>query len=229
MKKTTFVALLLLTSTCLANGLKSTLQDIESEWAITYYSTPKQHKQAKYSALIQKTNAVMTQHPDRAEPLILLAIVTASNAETQDAISAISAIHKAKDLLLKAIDINPNAMEGCALVTLGTLYYMTPEWPIGFGDNAKAQELLTKALKINPNGVDSNYYYGNFLLSQNKYTEAANYLNKSIAAPSRVEQVYADNQLKEEAKAALNDISEHNQSNTSGLFASILNSQNSKQ
>ena len=51
--------------------------------------------------------------------------------------------------MLKAIEINPQAMDGSAYVTLGTLYYMAPKWPIGFGDEATAQKMLQTALKIN--------------------------------------------------------------------------------
>ena len=47
-----------------------------------------------------------------------------------------------------------------------------PGWPIGFGDDAKARELLQKALAINPDGIDSNYFYGEFLYRKGETTGA---------------------------------------------------------
>ena len=134
MKKTTFVALLLLSPQSFAESLIDSLQRIESEWASIYYSTPKQKQGPAYCQLLDKTIHLSRQHPNNAEPIIWEAIVKATNADHQDAVSALESIHDARDLLLKAIEINPQAMDGSAYVTLGTLYYMAPKWPIGFGD-----------------------------------------------------------------------------------------------
>ena len=152
----------------------------------------------------------------------------ASNADHQDAVSALEAIHEARDLLTKAIEINPQAMTGSAYVTLGTLYYMVPKWPIAFGDEATAQKMLQTALKINPNGIDSNYFYGDFLLSNNRLNEAEKYFKRAIAIPARAEQFYADNQLKEEAKLALKSTKERKISSSKSLFASLFNSESVK-
>jgi tetratricopeptide (TPR) repeat protein len=228
MKKTTFVALLLLSSQCFAETLKDSLQSIESEWASIYYSTPKQKRGPGYCRLLDRTINLSRQHPKNAEPLIWEAIVKATNADHQDAVSALKAIHEARDLLLKAIEINPQAMNGSAYVTLGTLYYMAPKWPVGFGDEAIAQKMLQTALKINPNGIDSNYFYGDFLLSNNRLNEAEKYFQRAIAVPARTEQFYADNQLKEEAKLALKNTKERKLNDSKGLFASLFNSENVK-
>jgi tetratricopeptide (TPR) repeat protein len=207
MKKTTFVALLLLSFQCIAENLNESLQNIEAEWATIYYNTPKQKREPIYRRLLDKTINLSRQYPKKAEPIIWEAIVKATNADHQNPVSALESIHEARDLLLKAIEFNPQAMNGSAYVTLGTLYYMSPKWPIGFGDNAAAQNMLQTALKINPNGIDSNYFYGDFLLTINELNEAEKYYKSAIAVPSPTEQFYADNQLKEEAKLALKNIS----------------------
>jgi len=106
-------------------------------------------------------------------------------------------------LLNLAIAIQPDVMDGSAYVVLGSLYYLTPAWPIAFGDNDKAEEFLKKALAINPNGIDGNYFYGDFLLSQDKFKEAEMYFNKALSAPVRPEQVYGDNELKKLAQSGL--------------------------
>jgi len=102
MKKTTFVALLLLSSQGFAENLNDSLQNIESEWASIYYNTPKQKQEAAYSRLLDKTVSLSRQFPGNAQPFIWEAIVKASNADNQDPVSALEAIHEARDLLLKA-------------------------------------------------------------------------------------------------------------------------------
>jgi tetratricopeptide (TPR) repeat protein len=228
MKKTTFVALLLLSSQCIAESLNDSLQSIESEWASIYYGTPKQKQEPAYYRLLDRTINLSRQHPNNAEPIIWEAIVKATNADHQDPVSALEAIHEARDLLMKAIEINPKAMDGSAYVTLGTLYYMAPKWPIGFGDEATAQKMLQTALKINPNGIESNYFYGDFLLSNNDLNEAEKHFKRAIAIPVRTKQFYADTQLKEQARLALKNSKERRLSATKGLFASIFNSERTK-
>jgi tetratricopeptide (TPR) repeat protein len=206
MKKTTFVALLLLSSHSVADTLSNALQSIESEWAAIYYKSPKAEQSRAYQKLLDKTARLEKQHPNAAEPIFWEAVIKATYADHQDAISALSLVKEAKELLHKAINIDPNAMDGSAYVTLGTLYYMVPKWPIAFGDDDKAKDLLETALKINPKGIDSNYYYGDFLLSLNRPREAKQYFEKAANAPARPEQVFADSQLKAEARLALNKI-----------------------
>jgi tetratricopeptide (TPR) repeat protein len=228
MKKTTFVALLLLSSQCIAENLNESLQGIEQQWASIYYKMPKHKRETEYSRLLERTINLSKQHPNNAEPIIWEAIVKATNADHQDAVSALKAIHEARDLLLKAIEINPQALSGSAYVTLGTLYYLTPKWPIGFGDGETAQKMLQMALEINPNGIDSNYFYGDFLLSNNKLNEAEKYFKRAIAIPARSEQFYADTQLREEAKLALKNTKERKINSSKGLFASLFNSKSVK-
>lgn len=203
MKKTTFVALLLLSTQCLAEMLSNSLQDIDSEWAKIYYGTSRQEQGRAYAHLLDKIMALSHQYPANAEAIFWQAVVKASYAEHQDPISALDAIQDARNLLTKVIQINPKAMNGSAYTILGTLYYMAPKWPISFGDDAVAQEMLQAGLKINPNGIDTNYFYGDFLLSNNFPREAEKYFEKALAAPIRSNQPYSDNQLKEEAEAAL--------------------------
>lgn len=228
MKKTTFVALLLLSSQGFAESLDEAVQGIESEWAAIYYNTPKQKQASAFYRLLDKTINLTVQHPNNAEPLIWEAIIKATNADNQDAVTALEAIHEARDLLLKAIEINPQAMNGSAYVTLGTLYYMSPKWPIGFADETVAQEMLQTALKINPNGIESNYFYGDFLLSNNNLKEAEYYFKRTIALPARIDQFYSDNQLKEQARIALKNTNERRISSTKGLFDSFFNSESAK-
>ncbi|MGZ8137398.1 MAG: hypothetical protein ACXW1W_12815 [Methylococcaceae bacterium] len=228
MKKTTIVALLILFSAqCVAGNLKDSLSEIENEWANIYYNVAKQKQAPAYHRLLDKTIALSKQYPNEADALFWQAVIKSAYAEHQDPVSALSAVYEARDLLLKGIAINPKAMDGSLYVTLGTLYYMVPKWPIAFGDDAVAKKMLETALKINPNGIDSNYFYGDFLLSNDNLKEAETYFERAVAVPSRVEQLYADNQLKEEAKMALKKTREQ-KGNSSKSTLSLFNSSDVK-
>lgn len=228
MKKLIFVVLLLQSTLCLAESLNDSLRSIETEWASIYYSMPKDKQGSAFVQLLDKTTDLTKQYPNAAEPLFWQAVVKATYADHQDAFSALGAIHEARDLLVKAININPEVMKGSAYVTLGTLYYMVPEWPIAFGDDHTAQQMLETALKINPDGIDANYFYGEFLLLHNKPKDAALYFERAAAAPVRIEQPYADNQLKAEAILALKNTQERKISGEKGLFLSLFNSASAK-
>jgi len=223
MKKTTFVALLLLTTQCFADNLKVSLQNIESGWATIYYNTPESKQSPAYHQLLDKVRALQEQHPNDTDLIFWQAVIKATNADHQDALTALNAIKDARALLTKAIQINPETMNGSAYVTLGTLYYMVPKWPIAFGDDRIAQELLEAALQINPTGIDSNYFYGDFLLSQDKVDEAIKYFKRAATSPARNEQLYADNQLKAKASLALKNAKERKISSTKGLSLSLFN------
>ena len=137
--------------------------------------------------------------------------------------SALESINQARNLLIKAININPTALHGSAYVTLGSLYYLTPKWPIGFANEENAKQMLKTALQINPNGIESNYYYGEFLLSLEKLNEAERYLKRAIELPSRAEQEYGDNQLKNQARTTLNKTLKIKASRKQNLFTALFN------
>jgi tetratricopeptide (TPR) repeat protein len=174
--------------------------------------------------LLDKTIDLSKRYPDDAEPIFWQAVVKATYADHQDAFSALKAIHEARDLLIKAIDINPKTMDGSAYVTLGTLSYLAPKWPIAFGDDKEAQKMFQSALKINPNGIDTNYFYGEFLLSTDRPKDAVKYFERAATAQARTEQLYADNQLKEEARLALKNTMERKVSDAKSTFLSLFNS-----
>ena len=67
-----------------------------------------------------------------------------------------------------------------------------PGWPIAFGNEEMAEKYLKKALAINPDGIDPNFFYGDFLLSEDHPREALEYLEKAKAAPARPNRPVAD-------------------------------------
>lgn len=224
MRNLIFVVFLLLSNRSFAESLESSLKSIETEWSSIYYRSPKSEQGPAFAQLLDKATNLARQYPNMAEPIFWQAVVKVTYAEHQDAFSALNAIHEARDLLVEAIKINPKTMGGSAYVTLGTLYYMVPKWPIAFGDDDTAKQMLETALKINPGGIDANYFYGEFLLLHDRPKDAAVYFERATQAPVRADQLYADNQLKAEAKLALKNTQKRKISGEKGKFLSLFNS-----
>lgn len=228
MKKTTFVALLVLISNpILAKNITPEINNIESQWANIHYGKNNVDQRKQYPTLIKKTQKLSKKHPNSVEFFIWEAIIISTNAAYESPFSALESLNKAKQLLEKAILNNPTALDGAAQVALGTLYYMVPGWPISFGDSNMAEQLLKKALEINPHGIDPNYFYADYLLSKDKITEAEKYFKLAINAPSRIDQLYADDQLKNEALISLQKTEDRKLDTEKNKFFSLFNSANS--
>lgn len=205
MRKIFFVVFsLLLYNSCLADNLDEKLFQIQTEMERIHYTYPEARQSAAFQPLLKKANALTGEYPSRAEPIILHAAVILTNAATESAFAALSSVKKARDLLIKAISIDPKAKQGSAYVTLGTLYYKVPGWPISFGDDDLAEEFLLTALNISPDAIDTNYFYGDFLLSQGKFKEGVIHLEKAIHAPYSGRNTLGKTKLREKARLALN-------------------------
>lgn len=200
---TVVVFLLLFAGPLQASELNASIDSLESAWAAVYYQTDETRQKQAYPLLMAEAAELVKRYPQAAEPKIWLATIMATNAAFESSFTALSTLEKAKVLLEEAININPRALDGAAYVTLGTLYYMLPGWPVSFGDDDKAEYLLKISLAVNPNGIDANYFYGDFLLRQGREAEAEVFFQKAVQAPVRRHQAYADTQLQNEAKSAL--------------------------
>ncbi|MGR8932773.1 MAG: hypothetical protein ACU837_00100 [Gammaproteobacteria bacterium] len=228
MKKIYFVAFLLqLSALCTAADLDASLQQIESDWAKIYYTAPLEMRGAACDKLLARTETLAQHYPNNAEPLIWQAIIVSTRASVQNGFSALGAIHQARDLLLRAIRLNPAAMSGSAFVNLGSLYYRVPGWPIAFGDDEKAEEMFLAALKIKSDSLDANYFYGDFLLDQGKIDAAVSHLKIAIAAPIRPQQQLADSRLQDEAKRALKTLQSQKDSDVNSAFPLLSSSRDS--
>ena len=65
------------------------------------------------------------------------------------------------------------------------LDHRVPGWPIGFGDNDKARQLLAQAVTLAPNGMDANYFYADFLITQHQYGPAYKVLKHALTLPQQ--------------------------------------------
>lgn len=183
MKKLFFVVFLqLFALTALAESMQESVSKIETSWVINTDADPTPERENIFLRLADEMTDVVAAFPSQAEPLILKSAILLTMAEDASSFVALGLVKQARELLAKAIDINPEAREGSALVTMGILYYKVPGWPVAFGDDAEAESYLLQALEVNPDGVTSNYFYAEFLLEQGKKELAVSYLNKAVDA-----------------------------------------------
>lgn len=180
-----------------------TIQKIKNQWEQIFYTTPEDQQVPQLKPLSAKADALIEQFPDFAEPLILAALIQCSLAANEGGFSALGYVKKARKFVERALRINPLAMDGSAYVILGNLYYRLPGWPISFGDNEIAKSYLETAVRLFPEGLDTNYFYGDFLLDEGSPGEALPYLEKADTAPVRDDSRLSDLKLKEELKVSL--------------------------
>ena len=174
-------------------ALDADLLAVQQAWAHANYEVPAgDAREQAFAAVEKQAAAFVAKYPGRAEPLIWAGIVESSYAGAKGGLGALGLAKKARASLESAIKIDPNALDGSAYTSLGTLYFRVPGFPIGFGDDDKARELLQKALKINPNGIDPNYFYADFLVDQGEYKAALPYLERAAQAPARPGREVAD-------------------------------------
>jgi tetratricopeptide (TPR) repeat protein len=205
MKRLQSIFLLTLICFCpaLQAGLDTDLLAVQKQWAEANYATPEKEQEQAFEALQNQARKLAKQYPGSAEPMVWLAIVLSTDAGVTGGLGALGKVKEARRLLESALQIDATVLDGSAYTSLGSLYYQVPGWPIGFGDDEKAESNLKKALAINPDGIDPNYFYGDFMLEQDNYTEAVRYLEKANAAPPRTDRPLADLGRKREISAKL--------------------------
>src|SRR6185436_16698397 len=161
-----------------------------------------------FEKLSKESEKVAVQYPNQAEPAIWHGIIEASYAGAKGGLGALALAKSARKSFEQALALDPNALEGSAYTSLGSLYYQVPGWPIGFGDDKKALELLQKGLALNPNGIDPNYFYGDFLFRSGDYSGAEQALHKALQAPTREGRKLADDGRRKEINDLLDKVRE---------------------
>lgn len=176
---------------------------IRSSWENIKYRMPEKEQEEAMEKLVKEATRIKSQYPQDASVLIWHGIIESSYAGLKGGLGALSLVKEARVSFEDALAINSSALEGSAFTSLGSLYYQVPGWPIGFGDDRKAAELLKKGLAINPNGIDSNYFYGDFLYRSGDYEGAEKALKKALMAPPREGRAVADEGRRKEVNELL--------------------------
>ncbi len=200
------IALLVLWSAPVAGDeLNDAIAGLEHAWVKGNYRTPPPRQEEYFAELQVTAHQVTAKFPGRAEPLIWEGIITGTHASFQSFLFAGSTARKARDLLLAAENINPKALNGFALTSLGRLYYKVPSG-ISFGNHQKARAYLERALKIDPNGIDPNFVYGEFWAVEGDRARAIEHLKKALAAPLRPGHEDADAGCQSDARKLLSKL-----------------------
>ncbi|MEZ5491556.1 MAG: hypothetical protein R3F50_14740 [Gammaproteobacteria bacterium] len=176
---------------------------LQNRWAEVNYQLAGDEQVVAFESLAAKADQVTTQYPDSAEAWIWSGIIKSTYAGAKGGLGALSLAKASRRDLERAMDIDPNAMNGSAYTSLGTLYYNVPGWPVGFGDNKKAEELLSKALEIAPDDIDANYFYAEFKRDQKEYDTARAYYLKAQSAAARPGRELADQGRQNDINQAL--------------------------
>jgi len=189
------------------DGLHTEIIRLEHEWAhIKYQVKDADAQTTQISALAEDAAKLAARYPGSAEPLVWEGVITSSEAGIVGGLSALRYVRQARELLEKAGGIDPRALNGAVPTSLGALYYMVPGFPLSFGDNGKARRYLEEGIAISPDGMDSNFFYGDFLYQQGEYLKAKNVLTHALEAPPNTARPVWDAGRREEVKALLGKV-----------------------
>lgn len=203
--KTVFLAACLgVTALAHAAPGEELIRPIQDRWAEIKYRQPEKLQADLYHELAVQAHQLSQAQPNLAPALIWEAIVVSSEAGARGGLGALSLAKEAKKLLEESLKLDEKALNGSAYTSLATLYVKVPRWPIGFGDKEKAEELFRKSLAINPSGIDPNFFYGEYLIEEDRVAEGRRYLEKALAAPARPGRELADQGRRQEIQALLN-------------------------
>ncbi|TFH87076.1 hypothetical protein EQG41_09525 [Billgrantia azerbaijanica] len=184
------------------------LARLQARWAEIQYELPDAQQADAFAALGDDAERLLEAHPRAAELHIWAGIVRSTQAGARGGLGALGLVKQARAHLETALAIDPMALNGSAYTSLGALYYQVPGWPLGFGDDDKAERLLERALSINPDGLDSLYFWGDYLHEQGRDAEARQALEKALQAPPRPGRELADAGRREEVRRLLTRLEE---------------------
>lgn len=175
----------------------SQVKDMQSRWAKVNYNKKMKKRSKVFEQLVEEADAHAENNSESAEVLIWAGIINSTYAG-EVTFTGMTYAKKAKEYFEQALSIDGTVLSGSAYTSLGTLYFKVPGGFIGFGDDEKANELLNKGLEINPNGIDSNYFYADYMYEEKKYSEAKKHLDKALDAPARPDRPIADKGRKDD-------------------------------
>ncbi len=180
---------------------------IAETWAHIKYEVKDRNEQhTEITTLDKDASALRLRYPNRAEPLVWYGIINSEEAAMSSGFTALGFAKSSRDLFEKAGAIDPNVLDGAVPLSLGTLYYRVPGFPIAFGNDARARQYFEQAVAIAANGLDVGYFYGDFLIEQHEYDKARRILQKGLQAPVTADRPIWDTGRRREIRELLAQI-----------------------
>jgi tetratricopeptide (TPR) repeat protein len=166
------------------NSFEGELNALQQEWDSAKYATTEKHaREAAFKALVEHAAALSHKYPDQVAAVAWEGIVLSTYAGEVSAMSAMKYAKGAREALLRAEKMQPDALRGGVYASLGSLYSKVPGGFVGFGDDELAHEYFRKALAVDSTNIDNNYFYGEFLLDQGHFAEAVTVLTRALESP----------------------------------------------
>jgi tetratricopeptide (TPR) repeat protein len=198
-----------LTARAAGNPMDADVSHLDSQWAHIKYEVKDKDEQLKeIDALAKEAATVVERYPGKVEPLVWDGIITSEEAAMASLIHKLGLATAARKLFEKAEAIDKTGPDGAVAMSLGVIYYRVPGFPMGFGDNGKARHYLETALAIDPNGLDSNYFYGDFLLKRGEVDKAKGVLTHALDAPANPSRPVWDAGRRAEVRALITKINQ---------------------
>lgn len=180
------------------------LLSIQQEWAAANYADAgRRARRSAFDELVEHAAALAERYPHEVDAIAWDGIVLSTYAGEVSALRAMKYAKAARDRLHQAESMDETALAGGVYASLGALYSKVPGGLMGFGDDELAEAYFKKALAVDSSNIDSNYFYGEFLLDQGRADEALTYLMRALEAPAVVARPVFDSGRRGEIRALL--------------------------
>ena len=189
-----------------ASAFEGEVFSLKNRWEHTVTEMGANQREGTLKALASEAEQLASQHPNEAEVLIWQGIVLASYARERGGLGALGTAGDARDVLERAIEIDPTGGNGSAYVTLGALYDRAPGRPLGFGNSDTAERMFQRALELRPDGIDVNYYYAAFLKEEGNTQAAREHAQRAVNGTARENRQVSDEALRRDAEALLSQL-----------------------
>lgn len=185
---------------------EASLTEIQRRWDETNFVLDGDAQEKAFEQLLDAADTYKQAHANEASAWIWSGIIRSSYAGARGGLGALKLAKAAKSDFEKALELDEAAMSGSALSSLGTLYSSVPGWPIGFGNDKKAEQFLLRGLEIDPQGLESNFFYAEFLRAEKRVGEARQRYQLALGAAPRPGRKVADMGRKQQIENILRDL-----------------------